>query len=151
MYAQRRSEVTIPPSNYSGNAFRYPPPTPVPPLAREGAENALIGGGERSVERALPMEEARSSFMSGEVGAEDGGEVASAEHKASLERVDVRSTDGDADGASGAARLSFGAWRGLLQNLGGEELLLLGVLLLVSGEEGGTVLPLCLLLLLLCG
>ena len=60
--------------------------------------------------------------------------------------------DAGTDAPSGAAlHFSFGAWKDIFGGIGGEELLLLGVLLLVSGEEGGTVLPLCLLLLLLCG
>jgi hypothetical protein len=151
MYAQRRSEVTIPPSNYSGNAFRYPPPTPLPPLTREGAEEASVGGGARSLEQAIPMEAVRSAGVSGGARLEDGEEAASAEYTATPAREDGRLADGVADAAKEASRISFGAWRGILQNLGGEELLLLGVLLLVTGEEGGTVLPLCLLLLLLCG
>ena len=139
MYAQDPRGARLP-RNYGGNAFRYPPirteeeplveplvephevPHVVPPLAEERAlEEADVG--EQTVIAETAGKE-RAEEARDAAGEDGGGDVRSVSHQ---------------------LLPSFGA-----RGIGSEELLLLGMLLLLGGE-GKNDLMMCLLILLFCG
>ena len=131
MYAQHRRQaegMSAVPRNYSGNAFRYPPPTPFSPLVREAP----------SAESELSSD---------------------APTQAVDDRIDdtrvVQTEERPEDSVrSEREREEHSLLSGLLPHgIGSEELLLLGLLFLLSGEKENARqdLPIYLLLLLFCG
>ena len=134
MYAQhargREGATSGVPINYSGNAFRYPPPTAVhgvPPR-----ETRTDNGYE------VPCE---PPAQASDVGEESVRAMEECLTEEAPSRQDVAGVGND----KGALLPS------LLRGVGQEELLLLGLLLLLGGESEGGGLPLYLLLLLLFG
>ena len=136
MYAQDPRGARLP-RNYGGNAFRYPPirtegeplvePLIEPPSAEDGAMEAADVG-----DRTVIAEAARKERCSEEQGAPRGG----------------AEEDGDGGVRSPLHPLlpSLGE-----RGIGSEELLLLGMLLLLGGGQGRSDLMMCLLVLLFCG
>lgn len=130
MYAQHRRQadgMSAVPRNYSGNAFRYPPPTPLSPPVREAAS-------AESEVSDIPIKVAD--------GKADEAEVVQAEER----QEDSARSEQDREGHSLLSGL-------LPHGIGNEELLLLGLLFLLSGEKDNARqdLPIYLLLLLFCG
>ena len=129
MYAQRRTDAPIPPSNYSGNAFRYPPPTPVPPLSRDAGGAEALGGEARgraleageSLRVAVPSE--HRAVREVRAGAGDavsmGGVAGLALDDGAAMGAGEGAMDAGTDAPSGAAlHFSFGAWKDIFGGIG---------------------------------
>lgn len=116
---QRDAAAAAVPRNYSGNAFRYPPPTSIVPS----------GTAARTDEVETPPKE---------------------EHGEAQEREGMTSAvTSDASAEEGGERLHLSSL--LSHALDNEQLLLVGLLLLLRGEQDMGDLPLYLLLLLFLG
>ncbi len=141
MYAQNPRGTSLP-RNYSGNAFRYPPVrTEGEPLIGGTASEQALAGEARSEEP--PQERLPDTTALGTEGEEP---------KAT---PPAEGGEGGTEGAE-AEREAPPAPRSALSGLGGrglgsEDLLLLGMLLLLGGGEGQSELMMCLLMLLFCG
>lgn len=129
MYAQHIRQQDIP-SNYHGNAFRYPP---IGSLGREGIPEASTADGD---DHALDREVVLPQSISQEVGEE---QTMQASARTLSHPLPILS------GLSGGG------------GIGSEELLLIGLILLLSGgslrghdRQSGDILP-YLILLLVCG
>lgn len=126
MYAQNPRGTNLP-RNYSGNAFRYPPiRTEGEPLVGEPPDNTLL------YDEPLTSETPEQKTTPPPDGSGDTVEREQTGH-----------------GEAASSRLSLAPFGG--RGLGSEELLLLGMLLLLNGGEGQSELMMCLLMLLFCG
>ena len=136
MYAQHIRHQDIP-SNYSGNAFRYPP---IGSLGHEVASPAEVADRrEGSVLDQEPVSAAEAVLplpVSQEAGGTETAEASERSYARSLPILSALSGGG---------------------GIGSEELLLIGLILLLSGgslrghdRQGGDILP-YLILLLVCG
>lgn len=138
MYAQhagggREFSSADVPHNYSGNAFRYPPPTTL-----KNAPSAVPSMPERESEPTPNVDEREALEM------QETEERHVDEQEEEMREQEREESEPQISQSHVPALLAHG--------IGNEELLLLGMLLLLTGNENErNDLPLYLLLLLFCG